>query len=95
MNKEQIGKFVKDQREAKGWLQRELADEAGVRRQTIIDIENATIGYSIDKLIDVLNALGVALSFITATKETTDLFVFKPTRNTFNFKGITSKIKLE
>lgn len=94
MNKEQIGKFVKEQREAKGWLQRELADKAGVRRQTVLDIENASLGYSIDKLLDVLNALGVALSFLTATKETTDLFVFKPTRNTFNFKGVPSKIKL-
>jgi transcriptional regulator with XRE-family HTH domain len=94
MTKEQIGKFIKEQREAKGWLQRELADKAGVRRQTVLDIENASLGYSIDKLVSVLNALGVALSFITATKETTDLFVFKPSKNTFNFKGITSKIKL-
>lgn len=94
MNKEQIGNFVKEQREAQGLTQQALADKAQVRRQTVLDIENASLGYAIDKLLAVLNALGVGLSFITATKETTTAFIFRPTKNSFNFKGVPSKIEL-
>lgn len=72
MTKEQIGIAVKNKRLSLNLSQLSLAEKAKVRRQTIIDIENASLNYSIDKLIAVQNVLNL---FIINTE--TDLFIFK------------------
>lgn len=72
MTKEQIGIAVKNKRLSLNLSQLSLAKKAKVRRQTIIDIENASLNYSVDKLIAVQNVLNL---FIMNTE--TDLFIFK------------------
>lgn len=63
MDKQQIAIFVKEQRLALSMTQQELADAAQVRRQTVIEIENAIREYGIDKLLQVLNALDLEMTF--------------------------------
>ena len=75
MNKQQIGQFVKEQRETAGLSQKALADKAQVRRQTVLDIENATLGYAIDKLLLVLDALEIKILMIPVA-----LFRFRKTK---------------
>jgi len=75
MNKRQIGQFVKEQRESAGLSQKALADKAQVRRQTVIDIENASLGYAIDKLLLVLDALEIKILMIPVA-----LFRFRKTK---------------
>jgi len=83
MDKQQIGNFVKEQREAQGLTQKALADKAQVRRQTVLDIENATLGYAVDKLLAVLDALGIAISFLRQTSpKSQELFIFRPKKKT-------------
>jgi len=75
MNKKQIGQFVREQRESLGLSQQALADKAQVRRQTVLDIENATLGYAIDKLLLVLEALEVKILMIPVA-----MFRFRKTK---------------
>ena len=35
-----IGEKVRELRKARGWLQQDLADRAGVSRQTVVNLEN-------------------------------------------------------
>lgn len=63
MNKKQIATFVREQRMSLGMTQQQLADTAQVRRQTVIDIENAIREYGIDKLLQVMEALETEITF--------------------------------
>ncbi len=61
----EIGSYVKEQRELNNLTQKELADKIGMRRQTIIDIEQAQVNYGIVGLLAILEVLGTPLSFIS------------------------------
>jgi transcriptional regulator with XRE-family HTH domain len=61
MTKQQIGEFVLNKRKERGYTQKELADKLGMRRQAIIEIEQAQCNYGIEALIQVLDGLGCEL----------------------------------
>lgn len=63
MNKKQIGNFIKEQREAQGFSQVQLAARMKVRRQALIEVEKSQSNYGIDTLLDILNALGMKMAF--------------------------------
>jgi transcriptional regulator with XRE-family HTH domain len=64
MTKEQLGSFIKNERELQNLTQVNLAKKAGLsRRQVIIEIEQAKIQYPIDVLIKVAGALGFEVNF--------------------------------
>lgn len=72
MTKRQIGNFVRQQREIRGLTQQQLASKSGVRRQTVYEIENAVNGYAIDKLLQVVEAMGAKLRLIAE-----EVFIFR------------------
>lgn len=61
MTKQQIGEFVLNKRKEMKLTQKELAEKLGIRRQAIIEIEQAQCNYGIEALLQVLNGLGCEL----------------------------------
>lgn len=61
MEKKEIGAAVGRERAAQQLTQQQLADKAGIRRQAIIEIEQDQYGYRVDRLIEVLDALGLTI----------------------------------
>ena len=61
MTKQELGEFVRDQRKARGLTQKELADKLSIRRQAILEIENAQWNYGIDILLQILDSFGYQL----------------------------------
>ncbi|MFE2346511.1 helix-turn-helix domain-containing protein [Kitasatospora cineracea] len=59
MDRQLIGDRVKRLRLAAGWSQTELANRAGVSRNTIVRMETSTQGLPIDAYLVVADALGV------------------------------------
>lgn len=62
MNREQIGAYVKDKRIAMNLTQTQLATEADVGYQRILEIEKVRRSYSVEVLMQVLSALGCELN---------------------------------
>lgn len=61
MDRQLIGDRVKRLRLAHGWSQTELANRAGVSRNTVVRMETSAQGLSIDAYLVVADALGVQL----------------------------------
>lgn len=56
-----LGKVVKEERKKRELTQTELGDFAGVGINFIYGLENGKSGLSLDKVLDVLNVLGIQL----------------------------------
>jgi transcriptional regulator with XRE-family HTH domain len=84
MTTEQIGEFVKQQRISQNFTQTELAEKVGVRRQVLIEIENAQCNYGINIIMKILSALGFKL---VPTIISTDIPKYER-RILFDFKQI-------
>jgi len=63
-----IGKRIKYFRESKNWTQERLADEAGVSKSFISEVENDRRNPSAGKLLDIASVLGASLDFIMTGK---------------------------
>lgn len=74
MERQDIGKMVKSQRERKGWSQQTLAEKAGTTKLLVLVIENDKRNYTIEQLLAVLDALGLDLKF--------------KKQDSYNFKGV-------
>jgi transcriptional regulator with XRE-family HTH domain len=62
MNKEQIGKFIREKRIELNLSQTQLAEMANVSYRRVLDIELNKRNFSIDVGIDILGALGCDLT---------------------------------
>ena len=56
-----VGKQISDARQAKGWLQRELAVAAGLPVRTIGRIERGEVDVRLSTVAKIARALGVSL----------------------------------
>lgn len=82
MNRQEIGKLIKQEREGQQLRQRDLAEAAQVRRQAILEIENADFSYGIDRLLQVLDALGLEIKIV-------------PNKNVFDFRNVKSIVTVK
>jgi len=82
MNKQEIGNLIKQEREGQQMLQRDLADAAQVRRQSVLEIENGVFSYGIDRLLQLLDVLGLEINIV-------------PQKNVFDFRKVKSITKIK
>ena len=61
-----VGTRIRALRTHRGWSQEQLAERAGIDRQTVIRIELSTRGPSIDAYLVVAQALGVPTAWLFA-----------------------------
>ena len=61
-----VGDRVRELRKARGWLQQELADRAGVSRQTVVNLENGRHVPEVATLAKIARALKVPLPELLA-----------------------------
>lgn len=61
INANATGERVRELRKARGWLQRELADRAGVNMQTVSNLETGRHAPELPTLTKIARALGVGL----------------------------------
>lgn len=73
MDKEQIGEIILRQRTELGLTQQQLADKLGVRRQSIIEIEQSQYNYRIDRLMELLD--GLDLKLLVVKKDATQAMI--------------------
>lgn len=59
-----VGDRIKERREAKGWTQERLADEAKISRGFLSEVEKHGKNISLDLLLRVANALGVSVGYL-------------------------------
>lgn len=69
MDKKQIGEIIYHQRTEMKLTQQQLADKLSVRRQSVIEIEQNQFNYRVDRLMEVLDGLGLKL--IVVKKDST------------------------
>lgn len=60
-DKQFLAEQVKNRREKKGWTQDDLAECAGVSKDTIVSLENERRGLTLNTVCDVSEALGCRL----------------------------------
>lgn len=60
------GERIKEVREAKGWTQERLADEAKVSKGFLSDVENHGKNISLDVLLRIATALGASVAYLAA-----------------------------
>jgi len=63
-----IGARIKYLREARGWTQDRLAQEARVSKSFVSEVENNRRNPSAEKLLDIASVLGASLDFIMTGK---------------------------
>jgi transcriptional regulator with XRE-family HTH domain len=61
-----VGERIKQVREAKGWTQDKLADEAKISRGFLSEVEKHGKNISLDLLLRVANALGASVAYLAA-----------------------------
>jgi transcriptional regulator with XRE-family HTH domain len=61
---ETIGTRVRYLREARGWTQERLAQEAGLSKSFVSEVEHDRRNPSAEKLLEIANVLGASLDFI-------------------------------
>lgn len=61
-----IGERIKQVREAKGWTQEKLADEAKISRGFLSEVEKHGKNISLDLLLRVANALGASVGYLAS-----------------------------
>lgn len=59
-----IGERIKQVRDAKGWTQEKLADEAKISRGFLSEVEKHGKNISLDLLLRVANALGASVGYL-------------------------------
>jgi transcriptional regulator with XRE-family HTH domain len=59
-----VGDRIRQVREAKGWTQDRLADEAKISRGFLSDVENHGKNISLEFLLRVANALGASIAYL-------------------------------
>ena len=59
-----VGERIRQVREAKGWTQEKLADEAKVSKGFLSDVENHGKNISLDLLLRVATALGASVAYL-------------------------------
>lgn len=59
-----IGARIKYLREARGWTQERLAEEAGVSKSFVSEVEHDRRNPSAEKLLEIATVLGASLDFI-------------------------------
>ena len=64
-----LGIVVRRHREDRRWSVQMLADESGVSRRTVINIESGRHSAGFDSLLDVAACLGTKLSMLIAESE--------------------------
>lgn len=67
-----IGARVRYLREARGWTQERLAQEAGVSKSFISEMEHDRRNPSAEKLLEIASVLGASLDFIMKGEGTTE-----------------------
>jgi transcriptional regulator with XRE-family HTH domain len=67
-----IGPRVRYLREARGWTQERLAQEAGVSKSFISEMEHDRRNPSAEKLLEIASVLGASLDFIMKGEGTTE-----------------------
>src|ERR1700733_11521220 len=72
-----VGERIKQVREARGWTQDKLADEAKISRGFLSDVEKHGKNISLELLLRVANALGASVAYL-ATGEGTQVGERKP-----------------
>src|SRR5438552_1234073 len=72
-----VGERIKQVREAKGWTQEKLADEAKISKGFLSDVENHGKNISLDLLLRVATALGASVGYL-ATGEANQAGKRKP-----------------
>jgi transcriptional regulator with XRE-family HTH domain len=72
-----VGDRIKQVREARGWTQDKLADEAKISRGFLSDVEKHGKNISLELLLRVANALGASVAYL-ATGEGTQVGERKP-----------------
>lgn len=100
MNKKQIGEIVAAERASQGLTQVQLGEKIGVRRQAIIEMEQNQFDYRVDRLLQVLDGLGLTLIIAKKDSEapivaTTDgdMFVFKKVKPLLEDPDVKKKTK--
>lgn len=61
MDKKQIGEIIAAARKAQGVSQVQFAKNTAIRRQSLIEIESGQANVTIDRLVEVLDYLGLKL----------------------------------
>lgn len=64
MNKQQIGEAITRERTLQGITQQQLGEMIGVRRQSIIEVELAQFDFRINRLLEILDGLGLDLLIV-------------------------------
>lgn len=59
-----VGERIKQVREARGWTQEKLADEAKISKGFLSDVENKGKNISLDLLLRVATALGASIEYL-------------------------------
>jgi transcriptional regulator with XRE-family HTH domain len=59
-----VGDRIKEVREAKGWTQEKLADEAKLSKSFLSEVENKGKNISLDLLLRIANALGASVEYL-------------------------------
>lgn len=72
-----VGDRIKEVREALGWTQEKLADEAQVSKGFLSEVENKGKNISLDLLVRIATALGASVAYL-ATGEGHEPLVRKP-----------------
>lgn len=64
MNRNDIGKFIRDKRIERGLSQTQLAEKVNLSYRGVLDIEKSKRGFNVDTILDILGALGYEMSFV-------------------------------
>jgi transcriptional regulator with XRE-family HTH domain len=59
-----VGERIKQVREAKGWTQEKLANEAKISKGFLSDVENHGKNISLDLVLRIANALGASVGYL-------------------------------
>ena len=72
MNSVEIGKTIKDKRLSLNMRMDDLANKAGITRQTLGSIEKGASSYSFSSLLEVLSILGISLTISSSNDAKTN-----------------------
>lgn len=59
-----VGERIKEVRESKGWTQEKLADESGISKSFLSEVENKGKNIGLELLLDVAHALGASVQYL-------------------------------
>lgn len=65
-----VGERIKARRDELDWTQDKLAEEAGISKSFLSDLENGKRNVGADKLLDIARALSLSLDYLMTGKKT-------------------------